>query len=198
MVHWTDTFAPEDLEEIAAFLEATNRTQYDPNADGRNPDDVFFWLTREQIGLQTYAMRDARNRAGRLFRCYPLIVESPHPNAFARELDRVHVVGLNAGMATVAFELAAYALSRSDTFAGIGDPAKETSPPLPPGAMLGYWIFDRVSGGEVQESAAGSELDNPIGRILRGKLAVDRIAGKSAFFFLLVRLGRNAIAPSAA
>ncbi|MEX0956379.1 MAG: hypothetical protein WDZ83_14360 [Rhizobiaceae bacterium] len=158
MNEFGEAFDQTHRERVLRYLAMRNLQLFDPFDGGANPDDVFFAPSLELFRMQASVFAGAARPNGERFVVYPMFVEDARANAFACELDGVHLCAINAGMATIAYELAAFTFSRKDTFLDIGDAGGENAPPLPAGSLLGYWIWDQIAANLQPETPAGVEL----------------------------------------
>ncbi|MFG1342221.1 hypothetical protein [Xanthobacter autotrophicus] len=148
-------FDAADRDRACEWLKDRSLLLFDPLGAGAHPDDVHFAPSLSAARRIMEPRFGLRRADGTPFRVLPLFVERAAPNAFAIDLGGLHLCALHVGLATTVFELACFVFAQCETFPEVGDPSCETSPALPAGADLCYWILD--------ELAVRSAGDGPIG-----------------------------------
>jgi len=147
-----------DLRTVEAHLERRGLQLFDPISAESRRDDPHFAPCLAAARWQMEAAFAHRRADGTPFRVFPALVTHHLPNALAVDLGGVHLCAIYEGLVTTVFELAAFVLAQRETFPEIGDPTVETSPQLPPEALLGYWIADRVAKAPPEPVPFGYEL----------------------------------------
>lgn len=78
---------------------------------------------------------------GRKFRVYPGYLSSMTPDAFAAELDGIHLCGMNLGLLEAFLHFSLFCFSQETLFTAFGDPKSELSPASVDGYPPGYWLY---------------------------------------------------------
>lgn len=141
-------FDEEDSRLLDAYLASVRKAR-SPTFDPDSGSPIILLTT--SLGDAQRMMEHAfltQTADGQQFRGYPVFVEQPSPNAFAVEHKRLQICGINIGLVTAAYELSLFVFSQATMFREIGNAVGETSPTLPDGAALSFWLSDRLRAGE--------------------------------------------------
>lgn len=109
------------------------------------------------------------------FRVYPGYIATMAPDAFAAEMDDVHLCGVHVGLAESFLEFALFCFSQETLFPAIGDPSRETSPKSVSGFTLGKWLYHLNTEEEYlafMENAKALKPTDPTRQMWAGILAV--------------------------
>ena len=137
-------FDQEDAAIVARYLASRGLTAFDPFADKDADQDIIFTTS---LAVARWMMEQSfctRTAAERLFRGYPVIVESSSPNAFAIDWDGLNICGVHIGLVVSVFEISHFVFAQTALFPEIGDPSVERSPSLPEGSALAFMMADRI------------------------------------------------------
>ncbi len=141
-------FDQQDADSANAYLASIGAVSFDPFGPDVTAPDLILTTSLADARIMMEDSFTTRNASGRRFRVFPLFVEKPTPNAFAKDYEGLQLCGLNVGLVSAVYELSLFVFSQAGMFRDVGNAAGEASPRLPPDAVLTYWISDRLLAGE--------------------------------------------------
>lgn len=138
-----EPFAAEDREVFRRFAADKLRTEmYEPLGDTPADPTGIYRMSLESVRDYMRPRFGLVDAAGTPFRVYPSFVETFSANAFADRAAGIHLCGIHSALAGGLAELALFCFSQGRFFMEAGDPSVETSPRVPQGSTLAFWLAD--------------------------------------------------------